>query len=1527
MPDMMPRPTRSNAEAVGLKYGSAAGNWQIEVDGQLAFEFSPEDEAEARLAYNQLKRNEPSAKLKRAKEAGDGGVQKSQPSDRIKPSKAAEMLRDGTAHGKPLTEPQRRMLEAAKHKNDKADAGRTGGGHGEWDADAQPQQDTWGEVPRPQPAEDYERDTKLDTPVHSYRIDFNDGSPSRWLMPGAEADLYEYATHPDVAAITEDYKGEHRPLDLKALASRRGKASVQTQQGTTVGVKPGQANPNLPASSVQPTTMDSPPVAPSDPAQASQQGQVGTMEDTNPEGKGRAMAALDQKGEIDVTQIVQSLRNLGIHARVQDAEWWTPEDQQAVVEWIANGGPEPEVLINLHHVQPDHVVGKSGRAKSRKASPASEYLATLKDMAKKVREKPQEAQSFYEGADEAQAKVQEWIESKEQDLATFALERWNEAFDADVIEQAEEHGTIEQFKEELHDLMTELSDVVQEADRAFEAVTNSTDEGGVDEDDWAEHIVTQDALERFLGEFPKKFVDLQEEFYQAIGEWQVEKEEGQNSVWEEQVEEAIEELDSIEDHGQAQQRAEEINEEFRKEGNQYRLVFEGNEWRYNDVETLQEEGYDVKGRRSMRRKSALAGMAKSHRAARRKASPTSFIDTLSTMIEDAGTPAAHQAVDAGFDDAEKFIDQHGKQVVDEKVKAWRNQFGKEAVDHAEDAIGHFKDDVKEALNEIRTAMEVAVNSYKATSAAGTSGDMAAVEDATGDYEAAASELQDLMEQFDQKVEAAAASCERAIMAGRGQLAYESMTEKSSARRRKRDYVAEYEQIKKSRPAQGRKGAAPAGATFPAPKIVPAAPVIYAVVKKSPCCGKGGCACGCNNGRCYSIKYAPGMEALDTDAQRVMDKIEGPRPVGIQLDKGAMSATCILATSGQDREGDIIDVAGVDFTIHKGNPVAMLDHGVYYPLPIGLCRNPGTGAYLVQKNVEAGEITETTYFSQRSEMAEQVYALIDEGIINANSIGFDPVETTPIGGRRQHGKEGPKIVHKANLIEVTWTPLPVNPEAVRAALAKNIAGRPMARAIKSMLVRRVPQAAVRKHWERVGWDNGRDSHAHVGKADGTDEDGAERWQFVEADEASSKEEASAWAADYLGRIEPDAQLTGNVEEMAGYGWQVGYKILPWAEVVTDRIDANDVGDPIEIDRIPSTFIAGKDGQGHTLDLAILMGDYGTQGDVVFSYTVYDDTGRPLDYGEWGPDRDAAQKKGEEKVNLIIQNAYGGNLGTGQGTTPAPQTQATTIELASHVDEDKAVEVGGELFAGKVTGGASVEEMYEAMRQQVLAAAAAPPGSKAEVMKAGDYNPAYGDDIPVKSTGIRVMIRNPKLFFEVPPPGAAGTGAGYWIGRDDDTGERYIRIEWVGVHPDYRGVAGGWLMQRMLDDMVTNGIMNGFGYIGGHAAGEPGNPKLTGYAVWPKYGFDESFKNLTEDAAWLAREGWQDRAKKIQATLKAAKKKFPNAQSILDIFEEDGGDDWWSQNGCEFLRMRFDLEEGSRSRDIFDAYYASKVGTSS
>jgi hypothetical protein len=200
---------------------------------------------------------------------------------------------------------------------------------------------------------------------------------------------------------------------------------------------------------------------------------------------------------------------------------------------------------------------------------------------------------------------------------------------------------------------------------------------------------------------------------------------------------------------------------------------------------------------------------------------------------------------------------------------------------------------------------------------------------------------------------------------------------------------------------------------------------------------------------YSLKFAPNLAALDGPALR--------DPV---LDQGKMAATGILATTARDREGDVLEVAGIDTADHRLNPIVLLDHGVYYPLPIGKTQDPD-GNYTVVIDPELGECRQTTYFDQHGEVANQVYDLIVQGILKANSIGYDPRKVQRLPADPLAGARAGKHILACSLIEATWCGIPVNPEAVRATLSRDrLCGKRIAPALKAVLA---PYAAAPKTW--------------------------------------------------------------------------------------------------------------------------------------------------------------------------------------------------------------------------------------------------------------------------------------------------------------------------------------------------------------------------------------------------------------------------------------------------------------------------------
>jgi hypothetical protein len=205
---------------------------------------------------------------------------------------------------------------------------------------------------------------------------------------------------------------------------------------------------------------------------------------------------------------------------------------------------------------------------------------------------------------------------------------------------------------------------------------------------------------------------------------------------------------------------------------------------------------------------------------------------------------------------------------------------------------------------------------------------------------------------------------------------------------------------------------------------------------------------------YALKYADADDvySLDSPVYRLV------------VDEQAMSARNILATTVRDRQGDVLETDAVDFSEHRLNPVAFLDHGkTGHPLPIGLTRSPA-GLYTVERL--PGIITEETFFSQRSQVAGQLFGLIAEGILRGNSIGFRALEVRPLSPDPEHGffpgkdsKGDPtpagKHILRSKLLEVTWTGLPVNPEAAGKALSMRWDGKPLEPFLAETLSRHAP----------------------------------------------------------------------------------------------------------------------------------------------------------------------------------------------------------------------------------------------------------------------------------------------------------------------------------------------------------------------------------------------------------------------------------------------------------------------------------------
>lgn len=164
----------------------------------------------------------------------------------------------------------------------------------------------------------------------------------------------------------------------------------------------------------------------------------------------------------------------------------------------------------------------------------------------------------------------------------------------------------------------------------------------------------------------------------------------------------------------------------------------------------------------------------------------------------------------------------------------------------------------------------------------------------------------------------------------------------------------------------------------------------------------------------------------------------------------MSATATISTPTIDRVGDLLVPSGCVLTDYEKNPVVLYGHGLEsIVLPIGTSRNPTTGELAV--DVSDSEVKATCWFSQKSLQAEQIFELIDEGIIRATSVRETPLQTR----REFRGREPYTLVESYSLEEWSWCSIGVNPDAVAKAINGRVAGKRLHESICKSLTAQLP----------------------------------------------------------------------------------------------------------------------------------------------------------------------------------------------------------------------------------------------------------------------------------------------------------------------------------------------------------------------------------------------------------------------------------------------------------------------------------------
>ncbi len=127
---------------------------------------------------------------------------------------------------------------------------------------------------------------------------------------------------------------------------------------------------------------------------------------------------------------------------------------------------------------------------------------------------------------------------------------------------------------------------------------------------------------------------------------------------------------------------------------------------------------------------------------------------------------------------------------------------------------------------------------------------------------------------------------------------------------------------------------------------------------------------------------------------------------------------IISTADEDRQGEVIDQKGWDFTNYKNNPVVLWGHN-YSGLPIGVTDE-------ILTNDKGQTIAKGRFAPEEANpFAQQVRRLYDAKIVKTTSVGFI--------AREMEGN----VITKAELLEFSFVPVPANPMALSLAKELNL----------------------------------------------------------------------------------------------------------------------------------------------------------------------------------------------------------------------------------------------------------------------------------------------------------------------------------------------------------------------------------------------------------------------------------------------------------------------------------------------------------
>jgi len=142
-----------------------------------------------------------------------------------------------------------------------------------------------------------------------------------------------------------------------------------------------------------------------------------------------------------------------------------------------------------------------------------------------------------------------------------------------------------------------------------------------------------------------------------------------------------------------------------------------------------------------------------------------------------------------------------------------------------------------------------------------------------------------------------------------------------------------------------------------------------------------------------------------------------------IDDANMSIRFRICTSDLDREGDIIEPSGVDWSDYANNPTVLFNHGFGdISLPVGKSIDKD-GVLHLSYDPEEDAIYSRTFFDERFELSRQTFFLVKEGFMRAASI-----HVMPLMGMMRELQHGGSHVYGSSMLEYSICTVGANQNA-------------------------------------------------------------------------------------------------------------------------------------------------------------------------------------------------------------------------------------------------------------------------------------------------------------------------------------------------------------------------------------------------------------------------------------------------------------------------------------------------------------------